>query len=530
MRILERKDESSLLLREFPDFTDTMHSLVAMVKIPKKVVEECREAVALARRFNRSVARDYSLELDRKMQEDPTYLPWELVEEANRWGFFTMWIPKLFGGRGWSLSSIAPFVEELASECLAITNLIGVHYFGYSILVATWNIRLMDMISREVVEGERSGKPCLVSGAVTEPEAGTDAEEVELLSRAKVRCHARKVKDGYVVNGRKIFISNGHLSTWHILIAYEDLERPDETMIAFAVKNGMPGFSLGRMEKKMGQKGCPASELVFEDCFIPEENLLVAASQLKQVGKLFRGPGKAGMEQGPDLGLLARLLGMRRGPREAGMQLIDFVVSATRPGVGAMGAGVARGAFELALKFARETEVDGRLLIDHEWAQCLLAEMYLNAALARLSYMEANYSNSMYGMARLLSFKPLYYYHHYTPTTFLDRFMPAANRRKSTTTIYRKLVMDGQSDEEARRSSGWASLAKVAGTDLGVRNCQLALEIMGQAGLRHDRRAEKCLRDAKLLQIYEGTNQLNRLNLFKCLIAPWAPEARIFED
>lgn len=498
-----KRDESSTLMEEYPRFVDIMNGLVATEKLPKGVVKECREAMALARRFNRTVARKYALELDRKMQEDPTYLPWELIEEANRWGFFTMWIPKLFGGKGWSLSSLSPFVEELASECLGITNLIGVHYFGFSILVATLNVRLIDKISREVVEGEKTGKPCLVSGAVTEPEAGTDAEEVELLARARVRCHARKVEGGYVVNGRKIFISNGHLSTWHMLVAYEDLEKPDETMIAFAVKNGTPGFSFGRMEKKMGQKGCPASELVFEDCFIPDENLLVAASQLQ---------------------------GMKRGPKELGMQLIDFVVSATRPGVGAMGAGVARGAFEIALQFARETEVEGRLLINHEWAQCLLAEMFKNAALARLSYMEANYSNSMYGMARLLSFKPLYYYHHAMPTSIFDRFMPAANELDVTTGVYRKLVMDGQSDEDARRASGWASLAKVAGTDLGVKNCQLALELMGQAGLRHDRRAEKCLRDAKLLQIYEGTNQLNRLNLFKCLVAPAAPEARAFED
>lgn len=510
---MSRKGGSSTLLREFPDFEETMQSLAAMERMPRGVVEECREAVALARRFNRTVARNYALELDRRMQEDPAYLPWELVEEANRWGFFTMWIPKLFGGKGWSLSSIAPFVEELASECLAITNLIGVHYFGFSILAATWNVRLIDMISREVAEGERTGKPCLVSGAVTEPEAGTDAEEVELLARARVRCQARRVEGGYVVNGRKIFISNGHLSTWHILIAYEDLERPDETMIAFAVKNGTPGFSFGRMEKKMGQKGCPASELVFEDCFIPDEYMLVAASRLEEMGLLSRAARKA-----------------KRGPRELGMQLIDFVVSATRPGVGAMGAGVARGAFELALQFARETEVGGKPLVNHEWAQCLLAEMYVNAALARLSYMEANYANSMHGMARLLGFKPLYYYHRALPTSVFDRFMPAANRRDAVTTAFRLLVVAGQGEEQERVASGWASLAKVAGTDLGVRNCQLALELMGQAGLRHDRRAEKCLRDAKLLQIYEGTNQLNRLNIFKCLVAPAAPEAQVFQD
>ena len=116
------------------------------------------------------------------------------------------------------------------------------------------------------------------------------------------------------------------------------------------------------------------------------------------------------------------------------------------------------------------------------------------------------------------------------PVSMLDRIMPAANKMDATTKIYRKLIMDGQTDEEARRASGWASLSKFAGTDLGIKNCHLALELMGQAGLRQDRWAEKFLRDSKLLQIYEGTNQLNRLNLFKCMVAPGAPEARVFEE
>ncbi len=96
--------------------------------------------------------------------------------------------------------------------------------------------------------------------------------------------------------------------------------------------------------------------------------------------------------------------------------------------------------------------------------------------------------------------------------------------------IFRKIIMDWQKDEDARRASGWASLSKFAATDLGIKNCHLAVELMGQAGIRHDRRAEKFLRDSKLLQIYEGTNQLNRLNLFKCLVAPAAPEALVFEE
>ncbi len=156
--------------------------------------------------------------------------------------------------------------------------------------------------------------------------------------------------------------------------------------------------------------------------------------------------------------------------------------------------------------------------------------MYANAALARLTYMECNHINGLYGMASLLNLKPMYYYLRAVPTAVLDRVMPAVNGFDATTRLFRKIVMDGQTDAEARRASGWASLSKFAATDLGIKNCQLAVEFMGRAGLRHDGWAEKFLRDSKLLQIYEGTNQLNRLNLFKCMIAPSVPEARVFEE
>jgi len=493
----------STLMEKDPKFEDIMCSLLSVGKMPRGLIKEAEEGMALGRRFNEAVVRPYSLELDRKMQEDPTYLPWDLVEEINRWGFYTGWIPKLFGGKGWSFSAMSPFIEEVASECLGIANLLGVQYFGLSFLFVSWNTRLIDMICREVIEGERTGKPCLISGAITEPDAGTDVEEVELLSKARVKCYAEKVKGGYVVNGNKIFISNGHLSTWHMLIAYDDLERPEESMIMLAVKNGIKGFSFGRMEKKMGQKGCPASELVFEDCFIPDEYVCISRDDVKDV---------------------------RRGIKEANMQLIDFVVSMTRPGVGAMGTGVARGAYREALEFAQETEVEGKLLINHEWAQCMLAEMYKNVALARLSYMECGYVNALHGMTKMMNVKPVYYYNKYLPTSVFDKFMPASNKRESTTKLFRKLIMDGQTEEEACRASGWASLSKFAATDFGIRNCHLAIELMGQAGIRHDHRVEKFLRDSKLLQIYEGTNQLNRLNLFKCLIGPSIPEAEVFND
>jgi alkylation response protein AidB-like acyl-CoA dehydrogenase len=318
------------------------------------------------------------------------------------------------------------------------------------------------------------------------------------------------VDGGYVVNGRKIFISNGHLSEWHMLICYENLDRPQDSTVMLAAKTGMKGFSFGRQENKMGQKGCPASELIFEDCFIPDENVCFDRYQIDSL----RGRGGK----------------TKRTVEEYTMQVIDYVVSTSRAGVAAFGTGVARGAFEEALRFARETEVEGKPLINHEWAQTLLAEMYKNVSLSRLSYVETNYANGLYGMFKILQWKPVYYYIKYAPTWLIDRVVSPLLDLDAVTWLFRKLSFDWQKDEEIQRTSGWASLAKFAATDYGVRNCQLALEMMGRAGVRHDGGAEKHLRDSKLLQIYEGTNQLNRLNLFKCFIGRSIPAAKVFDE
>jgi alkylation response protein AidB-like acyl-CoA dehydrogenase len=192
--------------------------------------------------------------------------------------------------------------------------------------------------------------------------------------------------------------------------------------------------------------------------------------------------------------------------------------------------GAARGAFEAALRYASETEVNGRLLINNEWVQCLLAEMYKNVALGRLAYIEANYANSHRGLYKILQLKPFYYYLLLMPQAYFDNVVAPFMEKESSQKFMGRLYYEWAKDADQRCCSGWGSLAKVAGTDIGIKNCQLALELMGQTGLRQDAGVEKLLRDAKLVQIYEGTNQLNRLNLFKCLIAPAVPQARVFEE
>jgi acyl-CoA dehydrogenase len=498
------RGEVKALISRYPKVEDTLLSLQYAPKMPKAMVQETKAVIALARKFNNEVIRPLALKLDRKTHEDPGYLPWELVETANKWGFYTRWIPRMLGGWGLNNPSMAYFIEEIGSACLGIANVIGVHYLGVAGMTACGNLKVCKRILSEVAEGEKTGKPCIISFSITEPGAGTDVEETELVDKGKVTCHAERVKGGYVFNGRKIFISMGHVSTWTALFGYTDLKRPSETAVAAMVKTGTKGFSFGAHENKMGQRVCPASELIFEDCFVPDDLILMD-------------PEKARKYTGKPM-------------KEVTQRYTDYVVSVTRAGVGAMGAGAARGAFEHALKFAAETQIDGKLLINCEWVQCLLAEMYKNMTLARLSYIETNYANSLRGIFKMLQLKPFYYYYKHVPQFYNDKVLAPLADKEWMNWLMIRTNLDWQLQADENCTSGWASMAKFSGTDLGVKNCQLALELMGQTGLRQDSGVEKMLRDIKLCQIYEGTNQLNRVNLFKCLIAPAYPQAKVFEE
>jgi acyl-CoA dehydrogenase len=490
-------------LMQDPQTDDMLCSLNAIARQPHGMIRETKEVIALARRFNREVVRPYASQLDREVQRDPDFIPYDFVKKANQWGLYTKWLPRMFGGQGYNLPSLSYFLEEISSACVAMANLIGVHYLGVGALISAWQIRIAQRIFQEVIEGEQNDKPCLISFALTEPDAGTDAEDIDLMERGRMTCHARKVNGGYTVNGNKIFISNGHLSTWHIVFAFADLSCPSSNLVLLAVKTNSQGFSFGRIEHKMGQKGCPASELIFKDCFVPDDQVCIDPHQAKS---------------------------LKRSVSKTTEQVIDYVLAASRCGVGAFGTGVARGAYECALEFASKTEICGKLLINYEWAQTILAQMYRNTVISRMAYVEGNYAVGMYGMYKLLQWKPVFYFLKYLPAGIISFLFPAILKQPWLTRLMRYIQLDKQSLVEIQRTSGLGSLAKFSGADLAMTNCQLALELMGDAGLRQENLAEKFFRDAKLIQIYEGTNQLNRLNLFKCLIAPSVPQVQMFEQ
>jgi len=481
---------------------DFLLSLKAIGNQPKGLFKEIQEVIALAKRFNQEVVIPNAALIDQRIQANPDYLAIDIVKTANEWGLYTLWIPKIFGGKGYSLPSLAHFLEEIASCCTAMSNLIGVHYLGLATLIASWHSTLTLKICSDVIRGEQLGVPRLISLALTEPDAGTDIEETLLMDKGLITCHAKRVDNGYIVNGTKVFISNGHISRWHMLFAFMNTTKPSENLVMLAVKTGTEGLSFGKIERKMGQKACPASELIFKDCFIPDEWVCIDPSQTKQ---------------------------LVRNPSDTTMQIIDYIFSASRAGVGAFATGVARGAYEESLKFASTTKIKGTYLINYEWVQSLLAEMNKNVILSRLAYIEANYASSMHGMFKMMQNKPTYYLFKCLPSSFIQTFIIPILKNKWGTKILRWFNYDRQKEEDIYLTSGWGSLAKFACTDMGVKNAQLAIELMGQFGIRQKNLAEKHLRDAKLLQIYEGTNQLNRINMFKCMISKNNPQVEIFE-
>ncbi len=491
------------LIQRFPSFENSFIGLEYAPRLPGAMVRETRELVAYARKFNEKVVRPNSLALDRLTHENPGYLPHDLMKTIADWGLYTMWVPKIFGGKGKNLPSAAAFMEELSSACVGIANVMGVTYLGLTSLLTSFNMRLTSRVLRDVIEGERSGRPRLIDFAITEPIAGTDAEDMDLVDRGRVITRAEKVNGGYLVNGRKVFISMGHVSEWTVFYAYTDLKKPSQTMIGLVVKNSARGFSVGRHEDKMGQRVCPASEIIFEDCFIPDDQVLIDGERIRKF--------------------------TRKTPAEVMMRHIDLLASSSKAGVCAIGTGVARGALEDALKFASTTEVRGRLLINHQWAQGMLAEMYKNVVLGRLAYQEANYANCSRGVYDMLQMKPVFYYLKLMPPSYFRMLEPMLNGDLATWAMS-KMYLDLKKQENIDCCAGMSALAKVAGTDIGMKNCQLAMDLMGEAGLRQANGMEKRLRDAKLLQIYEGSNQMNRLITFKGLIAPSVPQARVFEQ
>ncbi|MEW5945254.1 MAG: acyl-CoA dehydrogenase family protein, partial [bacterium] len=418
-----------------------------------------------------------ALELDRRIETDHTFFPWDIVKAALPHGFLSLIIPKPFGGQGYLTAHMSVFIEELCSFCPGVANIFGAHALGLAPILVAPDVRHYEKHMRAVADAEKRGEPLLFALAITEPGAGSDIEDADFIRTARLVTTARKVPGGYVLNGRKVFISNGNVARYVWVGAVLDRERPLETGVALVVPAGAEGFSVGAVEKKMGQRACPAAELVFEDVFVPEEN--------------------------------------RVGEEGEGERLTALVLGASRAPVAAVAAGIARGALERLLAFLSGKKARGRYLFEEQWVQLALADMTAKIQAARQLCLDAAMYCDFAGMPALMR-RPEMRVLNACPRPLVKsapfRRLFASGRAYRT---FRDLARRHVTAEGAALVAAYSSIAKFAASDLAVEVCLKAMDVMGPEGPAREWGVEKAFRDAKLTQIYEGTNQINRLYAYK---------------
>ena len=484
----------------FCDFDDNFFGLVALSKYDPGLIKQLKEGLQEERHFCREHLAPLVLEEDRKHAEDPHYISWKLLQLAGRHGRLSVYIPQFLGGRArGSIVIMGPNMEENASVDCAYTGMMGGHGLGLVALMMTFNLKVLLRVAGKIVAHQNDEKPYVVDCAITEPTAGTDVEEVELYPKARLMCQAKRVPGGAVLNGRKVFISTGHMATDHVVLMPFDLKDPINNYGCFLVSNGTKGFSLGRKERKMGQRAGPASELIFEDCFVSDEDIVMSTDEFRE--EKFRGQFKL---------------------------VLQSVLGITRTAVGAWSTGTARAALERAVQLAKTTKHKGRTLIHQQWAQAMLTNMFMNVMIGRSVYLESTFATMANMPANLTRSIPR------VMNTDLMKWVFQLRIFKTilSSTRIRKIILDQflteMSEDRNSRVQFMSSMAKVVGSDMAMENCHLAVEFLSQAGLRHDQGVEKIFRDAKLLQIFEGTNQLNRLNIFQHFFARRLPGVEVF--
>lgn len=453
-----------------------------------KLIGECEHAVRLMSEFRDQVAAPGALGWDARLFDTPASDISELLAQACRRGLLSLAIPHGLGGAGLGMLALSLGLEHLAAGCLGTANLLAVHGLALAIVGATGNMAQLQRLARRIVEGERCGTPYLVATAGTEAAVGSDLEDSELLRHARFDSHVEPERGGFRVYARKVFVSNGSLASCFVVLAPLDREHPRETLFAFLVDSETPGVVVSRVEHKLGQRICPTAEVLFDGCRIPESH--------------------------------------RLDTRPLTGRTLDLVLGASRSVVGAFGAGVAVGAVKETARDATRQLVDGRPLLDCQWAQDLLARMWENAQLARASYVQALLANSRFGLLSLMEDARIRLVDRWVPTPLMA-LKPARRLLESSFVNHEasRLVQRLPSSSIAVASAHGSS-SKVSTSRLAQENCELARQVLGGFALRESSGHAKRLRDARLLSIYEGTNEINDIDVFAKIwtspgVEPW---------
>jgi len=343
--------------------------------------------------------------------------PWDIKDLFARHDILGIPFAPEYGGVSGSALTLVLAVEEISKVCVTSSLILSVQSLGSLPIVLGGTDEQKRRFLPPLASGEK-----LAAYALTEPGSGSDA--------GGMRTRAVRHGDTYVLNGSKTFITGGSVADTIVLFARTDRDGKGEArdIGAFVVEKSMPGFRVGKLEKKLGIRGSPTAQLFFEDMAVPATNLL--------------------------------------GPEADGFKLAMRVLDHSRPGIAAQALGIAEGAFAVARRYAGERKQFGKPINAFQAIQFMLADM--------ATAIEA---------ARTLT---------YAAGDALDRHL-------KTITLT-------------------SSMAKVFASDVAMRVTTDAVQVLGGYGYLRDFPVQRMMRYAKITQIYEGTNEIQRLVIARELL------------
>src|SRR5215469_4659862 len=341
--------------------------------------------------------------------------PWDMKDLLAQQDILAMPFPAEYGGIGSSELAVVMAIEELARQCATTSLILAVQQLGSLPIILAGNDQQKHKYLPPLASGE-----WLAAFGLTEAGSGSDA--------AAMQTFAVRKGDSYILNGSKRFITNGGLAQVNSIFALTEPNAGTRGISAFIVEKDFPGFSVGRIEDKMGIKGSQTAELIFTDCEVPAENLL----------------GREG----------------------DGFRIALMTLDRTRPGIGAQALGIAQGALDLAVSYAKQRIQFNKPISENQGIQFMLADMATKVEASRLL---------VYNAAEMV-------------------------------------------DRGEKNFGKYSAMAKMYASDRAMEVTNDAIQILGGYGYMKEYPAERMMRDAKITQIYEGTNQIQRLVIARSLL------------
>jgi len=367
--------------------------------------------------FRKEIREFAEKEIEPKAQEadEKAQFPYENIKKVAQLGLLGMVVPPEYSGTGIDTLKYAIAVEELSRVCGSTGITVAAHNsLAISPLYLFGSEEQKKKYIPPLAKGEKLG-----AFGLTEPDAGSDAGGTKTTAVLK--------GDSYVINGSKCFITNASVAETFVITAVTDKTKGTKGISSFVLEKGMKGFTVGKKENKMGIRGSDTATLHFEDLKVPRENLL----------------GKEG----------------------EGFKQFLVTLDSGRISIGAMALGIAQGAFEKALKYAKETIQFEKPLIESQAIQFKLADMATQIEAAR----------------------------HL---------------------IYHAAFLEDRGQKYVKESA----MAKLFASEIGRFVTYEAIQIFGEYGYSRRYPVERYLRDVKLCEIGEGTSEIQRLVIFRELI------------